>query len=254
MHVAQIAQRRLILVAHSLGELRIIQPFVPRELRHVLQDSQPLPNRLPPFHGHLPPLGHNVVPDMIFLCWSQPVPCRNPPLQFLPLRRSHSVEPVVILENPLLLLRTQIAESPRRWRGVRRRRPVRILVRALPGALPVSAAFRIFRTLVLPPLLLSRSRRSPLLLARFSVRLHSWRSALLHRHPTRAPALRQARRSQHRAEHRRDHPSRELESNSHALHRVKSVDSDLAPGAGSSADSDFVPAAGSGFDPGSGSG
>ena len=105
MHVAQIAQSRLILVAHPLGELRIIQPFIPRELRHVLQDTQSLLNRLAPVLRHLSPLRPDIVPNVILLRRREVIPNTNPLLQLLPLRRSHPVEAVVILDDLLLLLR-----------------------------------------------------------------------------------------------------------------------------------------------------
>lgn len=112
MQVAQISQRRPILVAHSFGELRIIQPLIPRELRHVLQNAESLPNRLPPIRRHLSPLWKHVVPDVALLYRRKPVPGCNPPLQFLSLRRRHSAEPIVIIEDSLLFLRAQIAEFP----------------------------------------------------------------------------------------------------------------------------------------------
>jgi hypothetical protein len=47
MQMAQIVECRSILFAHAAGEIRIIQPLVPRGLGHILQHSQPLLNGLP---------------------------------------------------------------------------------------------------------------------------------------------------------------------------------------------------------------
>ena len=227
MQMAQIPQRRLIIVAHSARELRIIQPLIPRRLRHILQHAQSLSNRLTPILRHLLPLGQYIIPNVILLLRTQPAPLLSSPVQFLFLRWREIPVLVVVLENLLPILRRQIAEfSLLRRRHVRRRRPVRIVVRIRArtrhGVRPVPAiTLRISRSAVrMSPVLrrFCRILRRWLLVLRRSV-LRFRRRMLLRRPMGSMAALRHRRGSQHCAEPHRQQTSRELESKSHQLHR-----------------------------------
>jgi hypothetical protein len=205
MQMAQIPQRRLVLVAHSFGELRIIQSLVPRRLRHILQYAQPLPNRLTPFHGHLPPLWQHIISDVTLLLRSHPAPLLSSPVQFLSLRRRKISVLVVVLENPLPVLRRQVAEFPLRLRRiVRGRRPVRIVVgigaRTRHGVRLVPAAsLRISRSAVrTSPVLRRLCRILRLLMLRRPV-LRFRRRMLLRRPMCHVAALRHRRGGQHGA-------------------------------------------------------
>jgi hypothetical protein len=221
MQVAQIPQRCLILFAHPFGKPRIIQPLIPRELRHILQHAQSLPDRLPPLLGHLPPLRQHVVPDVALLLRSQLIPAICSILQFLSLRRRKIPKSIIVLEDFLPLLRRQVAEfSLRLRRRVGGRRTVRIAVRirarARHGIRPVRAvSLRIAPATVRPASLLRGFRRIlRWVLLPLRCRLSLWRRMLL-RPSTRAAALREASPGQHCAEPHRQQTSCELESKFH---------------------------------------
>ena len=140
---------------------------------------------------------------MVLLLWCQSVPNCLPALQFLPLRWRKIPVPVVVLEDPLLFLRCQIAEfSLRLRRRVRGRRAVRIVVRirARPrhGIRPVRAvSLRIPPATVRPVPLLRGFRRILrwlVLLLLLWPRL-SFRRIVLRR-KIRAPVLRHRRAGQ----------------------------------------------------------
>jgi hypothetical protein len=225
MQMTQVPQRRLIIIAHSARELRIIQPLIPRGLRHILQHAQSLPNRLPPILRHLLPLRQYIIPNMILLLRTEPAPLLSSPVQFLFLRWSEIPVLVVVLENLLPVLRWQIAEfSLLRRRNVRRRRPVRIVVRIRARTRhrvrPVPAIpLRISRAAVRMSSVLRRFCR---ILRRLVLRrpvLRFRRRMLLRRPMCSVTALRHRRGGQHCAEPHRQQTSRELESKSHQLHR-----------------------------------
>jgi hypothetical protein len=228
MQMAQVPQRRLIFIAHSARELRIIQPLIARGLRHILQYAQSLPNRLPPILGHLLPLGQHIIPNVTLLLRTQAIPPLGAISQFLLLRRRKIPVLVVVLENLLPVLRRQIAEfSLRLWRHIRGRRPIRIVVRirarARHGVRPVPAtALRISRAAVRMSTVLRRScrilRRRSLMLWRPVLRFR--RRMLLRRKMGSMAALRHRRGGHHCAEPHRQQTSYELESKSHQLHRL----------------------------------
>src|SRR5690348_6317797 len=227
VQVAQISQSRFVFLAHASCELRIVQPLIPGELWHVLQHSQPLPDRLPPVLRHLSPPWQHIVSNVSLLFRRQPVPCLDALLHLLPLRRWHAVQPVVVVDDPLLLLRRQVVEfSLRLRRNVRGGWTVRIRIRIRPRhesrrTVP-STLLGIPCPAALPSLLLSSSLRIFRLLSRLrsflTSRRGSGRTVLLLR-PVRAPALRRHGSGQQRAEPYRQQASSELESVSHELHR-----------------------------------
>jgi len=228
MHVAQIPECGLVLFTHPPGKIRVIQPLIPCELRHILQHAQSLPNRLSPVRRHLPPLRHYVVPDMVLLLRRQSVPNCLPTLQFLPLRWRKILVPVVVLEDPLLFLRRQVAEFSRR-RRVRGRRTVRIVVgieaRTRNEIRPVrTVSRRIAPPAVRPVPLLRWFRRIPrrlVLLRRLLRSRLRFRWRMLLRRPMGYTAVLGRRRAGQRcAEPYRQQTSCELESKSHPLHRL----------------------------------
>ena len=128
MQVAQIPQRRPIFLAHPARKIRIIQPLIPRRLRHILQHAQSLPNRLLPIGRHLPPLRQHIVPNVIALLRCQPAPllARR---QFLLLRRRQMPQSLFFSRifcrscgDRSLNVPAAAAARARRW-------PVRIVVR-----------------------------------------------------------------------------------------------------------------------------
>lgn len=103
MQMAQIPQRGAILVAHSFGKPRIIQPLIPRPLRHILQNAQSLLYRLPPIRRHLPPTRQYIILDVFSLLSSH----LRPDLFFRSLIRSllriHAIPLAELLPNLVLL-------------------------------------------------------------------------------------------------------------------------------------------------------
>src|SRR5271154_120367 len=112
MQMAQVPQRLFIFVTHTPGKVRIVQPLVPRGLRHVLQHAQPPLNRLLALRRHLSPLRQYIVLDVLALLRRQ-----MPPRLFFrplirPLLRAHAVPLLKLPANVVLLLRRQILERP----------------------------------------------------------------------------------------------------------------------------------------------
>ena len=161
VQMTQIPQCCPILVAHSFGKFRVIQPLIPRRLWHVLQYAQSLSNGLPALCGHLLPLRQHIIPNVILLLRSQPAPLLSSPAQFFSLGRGEIPVPIVVLENLLLVLLGQVTEfSLRLRRGVRGRRPVRIAVRMRQVIRAIRAvSLRISRTFARPSFLLRCFRR-----------------------------------------------------------------------------------------------
>lgn len=228
MHVAQIPECGLVLFTHPPSKIRVIQPLISRRLGHILKHAQSLPNRLSPVRRHFPPLRHYVVPDMVLLLRRQSVPNCLSTLQFLPLRWRKILIPVVVLEDPLLFLRWQVAEFSLR-RRVRGRRTVRIVVgieaRTRNEIRPVrTVSLRIAPAAVRPVPLLRWFRRilRRLVLRRrlLRSRLRFRRRMLLRRPMCYTAVLRHRGAGQRYAEPYRQQTSCELESKSHPLHRL----------------------------------
>ena len=229
MHVAQIPECGLVLLTHPPSEIRVIQPLISRRLGHVLKHAQPLTNSLSPVRRHLPPLGQHIVPNVTLLLRSHPIPLLGAISQFLSLCWRKIPVPVVVLDDPLPVLRRQVAEFSRR-RRVRGRRTVRIVVgieartrneirpvrtvslRIAPAAVRPVPLLRWFRRILRRLVLLRRLLRS---------RLRSRRRRMLLRRPMGYTAvLRHRRAGQRYAEPYRQQTSCELESKSHPLHRL----------------------------------
>src|SRR5882762_1187426 len=201
--------------------------MVARGLWHILQHAQPLLNCLPALLRQLLPLRQDIIADVLALFRPQPAPHLRALLQFLPLCGWQVLQPPIVFQDPLPLLWAQVVEFRFR-RGVRRRRPVRIIiwphrrlrsihvrvrrtVRA--GVLPLvwhSPCFLLLLSVLLPlflslllSLLLLLSRRLALLLWRLIV--------LLILRPIRARSLRKTRHSQCHAHSQHHQPFRELE-------------------------------------------
>src|SRR5271169_743203 len=110
VRVAQILQHGLLILAHSLRKVRIVQPLIPRRFRHVLQHAQLLLHYLLAVPRHLLPLRQHVVLDVVSLLGRHP-----PPIVFLnllvrPLLRRHFIPLIELLPNLVLLLGRKILE------------------------------------------------------------------------------------------------------------------------------------------------
>jgi hypothetical protein len=176
MQVTQIPQRRLILVTHPLRKPRIIQPLIPRRLRHVLQHPQPIANRLLPVRRHLAPLRQHIVPHVIALLRRHPIPHLRAIPQHLLLRWRHALQPLFVLQSPLPVRRRHI---PPAILSIRRliRRPIRIRlsISARPRDSLRAAGTGIRRPIrmrVLPRSLRACFRPLPMTLRRIHLRRH----------------------------------------------------------------------------------
>jgi hypothetical protein len=124
MQMAQIAQRALIFFAHPARKVRIIQPLIPRRLRHILQHPQPLLNRLAALRRHLLPFRQHIVAHVIALLRRHLLPHLRALLQLFLLHRRQIPQPLLVLRKSLPFQRRHTAEAIPR---VRRRRPIQIL-------------------------------------------------------------------------------------------------------------------------------
>ena len=178
MQMTQIPQRRLILFTHPLRKPRIIQPLISRRLRHILEHSQPIPNRLLPVRRHLPPLWQHIIPHVLALLRRHPVPHLRAIPQHLLLRRRQALQPLFVLQNPLPVRRRHILPAILHVRLSRSRRPIQVRFRVCtrPRDGLRSAAIRSRRPIV--PRILSRHpvcarfRALPMPLRRIHLRCH----------------------------------------------------------------------------------
>src|SRR4029077_3498511 len=164
VQVAQVMQRGLIFLAHAPREVRIVQPLVACGLRHILQYTQPLLNRLSAVRRHLLPLRQDIITDVLALLRRHPVPHLCARLQFLALRWRAFFQPAVVFQHLLSFLWTQAVEFLLWRRSVRRRRPIRISIWLSHHVSPID--IRVWRTItarILP--LVLRSPRFLLLLS-----------------------------------------------------------------------------------------
>lgn len=116
MQVAQIPQRRPIFIAHPASEIRIVQPLIPRRLRHILELAQPLLDRLPALLRHLPPSRQHIIAYVVLLLRCHFLPDLCPLAQLLLLLRGKLPESsLILLESPPFFRRV-ITRTPRRIR------------------------------------------------------------------------------------------------------------------------------------------
>jgi len=108
--MTQIMQSLPVLIAHSPREIRIAQPPVLRRLRHILQHSQLLLNRLLTLPRNLPPSRQNVVLHVAPLLWRHSPPGILLRTQVRSLLRVQTVPLIKLLPDPALLFRRQILE------------------------------------------------------------------------------------------------------------------------------------------------
>ncbi len=154
MQVAQVVQRRPVLVVHSTREVRIIQPLVARGLRHILQYTQPLLNRLPAVRRHLLPLRQHFIADMVALRRRHPLPDLRSLAQLLLLLRRELLESLFIALESLALFRRKLTRTPRRVRWT-----VPVEVRSLGGlSAPIRSAIPPVAQVLRSPLRIYRGR------------------------------------------------------------------------------------------------
>src|SRR5581483_10475267 len=204
--------------------IRVRQPPVPRILRHVLQDAQPLLNRLPPVRRHLLPPRSHIVAVVLPLFRRNFLPDLCPTVQLLPLLRVQPFEPLIILPQPLPFFRRQVLWTigihPRCGRAIRVRRPVGIHAR-IRGAIRVWRAFsRSFRRAVFgerrPVALPFRSRiLRPSLWICVALRLRPFLAVLLPCLRAASRPLRERRQRQRRCQYQYESRRRELVPNLH---------------------------------------
>src|SRR6476660_6513707 len=101
MQVAQIPQRRPVVIAHPTRKVRLVQPLVTRRFRHILQHAQPLLNRLPAFRRHLLPSRQHFVAHVVALRRGHLLPDSRPLAKLLLLLwRKLPESSLVLLESP----------------------------------------------------------------------------------------------------------------------------------------------------------
>lgn len=110
MQMAQVVQRGLIFFVHALREIRIAQPLIAREFRHVLEHAQPLLNGLLPLRRQVLPCRQNVIPDVLALLRRHLSPRLLALALISPLLRSLVVPLRKLIANAVLLLGGQIAK------------------------------------------------------------------------------------------------------------------------------------------------
>src|SRR6266849_9870390 len=128
MQVAQIPQRRSIVIAHPAREVRIVQPLVARRFRHILQHAQSLLNRLPALRRHLPPSGQHIIAHVVALRRRHLLPDLRSLAQLLLLLWRKLLESSFILLKSPPFFRREFSRTPRRTR-----RTVPIKIRPLIG-------------------------------------------------------------------------------------------------------------------------
>lgn len=67
VRVAQVLQHGSFVVVHAAGKIRIVEPLIPRGLRHVLQHAKLLLHHLLTVPRHLLPLGPDIILDVLLL-------------------------------------------------------------------------------------------------------------------------------------------------------------------------------------------
>src|SRR5580704_1404241 len=120
VQVAQIPQRRPIFLAHPARKIRIVQPLVPRILRHILQHTQSLPDRLLAIRRHLSPTRQHIRPDVLALLRCHPVPHLRAIPQHLLLSRRQTPQTLLVLQHSLPLLRSHVPPALLHIRRCRR--------------------------------------------------------------------------------------------------------------------------------------
>jgi hypothetical protein len=242
MQVAQIAQGCPVFVAHAPCEVRVTQPLVARRLRHILQHTQPLLNRLPAVRRHLLPFRQHFITDVVALLRRHPLPDLRSLAQLLLLLWRKLPESLFIPLESLALFRRKLTRTPRRirWTVPVEVRPLDGLPVRMGGAIPPVAGVpgsprriyrgRIARRFGIPPLRLRPLRFSSLLPALLPLRLPSLLVLLLPLflrrfvfltalRPIRVRILRGTRQRHPRADQQCQRPSAGLEPPFHrALH------------------------------------
>ncbi len=148
MQMAQVPQRRPILFTHALSKPRIIQPLIPRRLRHVLQHAQPVTDRLLSVRRHLTPLRQHIILHVIALLRRHPTPHLRSIAQHLLLRRRHALQTLLVLQSALTVRRRHI---PPTVLGIllQRTRPIRICLNIRPRNRLRSAIPSIWRPVIM---------------------------------------------------------------------------------------------------------
>jgi hypothetical protein len=110
MQVAQIMQRGLVFFTQPASEVWIVQPLIARGLRHVLEDAQPLLDRLPTFRRKLPPRRQYIILNVVAL-FQRHLPPRLLALALVRfLLRCLAIPLPELFANAVLLFRRQIAK------------------------------------------------------------------------------------------------------------------------------------------------
>src|SRR6266850_2906272 len=131
MQVAQISQRRPVVLAHPAREVRIVQPLVARRFRHILQHAQSLLNRLPALWRHLSPSRQHIIAHVVALLRGHLLPDLRSLAQLLLLLWGKPPElSFILLKSPPFFRR----EFSRASRRIRRTVPIDIRpLHALPS-------------------------------------------------------------------------------------------------------------------------
>jgi hypothetical protein len=111
VHVAQILQRRFLFVAHTPGEIGIVEPLIARRLWHIFQDAELLLDHLLAVPGHLLHTWQNVALDVFALLGSQISPGVFFFAEVGALRRAHAVPLIELLADFGLLIRRKILKG-----------------------------------------------------------------------------------------------------------------------------------------------
>src|SRR5271154_2087576 len=104
VRMAQILQHGLFVVAHTAREVWIVEPLIPRGLRHILQNAKLLLYNLPAVPGHLLPTREHIILDVVTLLRSEISPSIFVFAQLGLLLRGHMIPLIKLLPNLVLLV------------------------------------------------------------------------------------------------------------------------------------------------------
>jgi hypothetical protein len=107
VQMAQIAQRCAVFRAHTAGKVGVVQMFIARKLRHVLENAQTLLNRFLSLWRQIAPVRQHVIFNVIPLLRGHLLPDPLAVAHVLLLLRRQLPKALLILQHPLSLFRTE---------------------------------------------------------------------------------------------------------------------------------------------------
>ena len=108
MQMAQIAQRSAIFWTHPTRKIGVVQMLISRELRHVLEYAQTLPDGFLSLWRQIAPRGQNVIFNMIALLRRHLLPHPLAVAHILLLLRRQLPKALLVLEHSLSLFGAEV--------------------------------------------------------------------------------------------------------------------------------------------------